>query len=77
MISRVLLLVLFFSTKESFKQFTEFFNNTQVFHPIYSMLYTVNLGLRDCVGLSQIRSQILTYLPHFLYNVWYICKVKI
>ena len=30
----------------------EFFNNTQVFRPMYLMLYTVNLGLCDYVPLS-------------------------
>ena len=58
MISRVLLLVPSFTTKEVFKKLQIFFNNTQVFHPLYSMLYTVNLGLRDCVGFLQIRSHI-------------------
>ena len=44
MISRFLLLALSF-TKKEFKKFLIFFNNMQVFHPMYSMLYTVNLGL--------------------------------
>ena len=61
MISRVLLLVPSF-TKKALKKFTKFFNNTQVFHPMYSMLYTVNLGLCDCVGFSQIRSRMSIYL---------------
>ena len=59
MISRVLLLVPSFSKKEAFKKFMEFFNNTQVFHPMYSMLYTVNLGLCDYVLFSQIRSHMV------------------
>ena len=54
----ILLLVPYFTKKEAFKKFTEFFNNTQVFHPLYSMIYTVNLGLHDCVGFLQIWSHI-------------------
>ena len=34
----------------------------QVIHPMYSMLYTVNLGLCDCVGFSQIQSHIVAAL---------------
>ena len=59
MILRFLLLVPYFTKKETFKQFMEFFNNTQVFHPMYSMLYNVNLGLCNYVPFSQIWSQIL------------------
>ena len=40
----------------------EFFSNMQVFHPMYSMLYTVYLGLCDYVPFSQIRSHILKVL---------------
>ena len=58
-ISRFLLLVSSFTKKEGLKKFTEFFNNTQVFHPMYSMLYTVNLGLCDYVPVLQIRSQFI------------------
>ena len=32
----------------------------QVFHLLYSMLYTENLGLHDCVWFLQIRSQLFT-----------------
>ena len=56
MISRFLLLVPCFTKKEGFKKFMEFFNNTQVFHLMYSMLYTVNFGLCDYVPFSQILS---------------------
>ena len=28
----------------------------QVFHPLHSMLHAENLGLRNCVGFSQIQS---------------------
>ena len=59
MISRFLLLVPSFTTKEVFKQFMEFFNNMQMFHQLFSMLYTGNLDLRYCVGFLQIRSHIL------------------
>ena len=59
MISRFLLLVPSFTKKEAFKIFMEFFNNTQIFHPLFSMLYTGNLGLCYCVGFLQIWSQIL------------------
>ena len=62
MISRFLLLVPSFTKKEGLKKFTEFFNNMQVFHPMYSMLYTVNVGLCDYVPFSQIRSHIMIIL---------------
>ena len=57
-------------SKEGLKNFTEFFNNTQVpvFHPIYSMLYTVNLGLCDYVPFSQIQSHISKHLTiHYVF----------
>ena len=63
MISRFLLLVSSFTKKEAFKQFTNFFNNTQIFHPLFLMLYTGNLGLRYCVGFLQIQSHIGCYVP--------------
>ena len=47
----------------------EFFNNTQVFHPMYSMLYTVNLGLCDYVPFSQIRSHMQVFHP--MYSILY------
>ena len=63
MISRLLLLVPSFTKKEAFKKFKSFFNNMQIFHPLFSMLhYTGNLGLRYCVGFSQIQSQLCTVL---------------
>ena len=49
MISRVLLLVPSFTMKERLKNLQNFFNDTQVCHPMYSMLYSVNLGLREYV----------------------------
>ena len=36
-----------------------------VFDPLYSMLYTVNLGLHDCVGVSQIQSHISQIELHY------------
>ena len=45
MISRSVFLVPSFTTKEAFKKLAEFFNNMQVFHPLYSILYTVNFRL--------------------------------
>ena len=59
MISRLLLLVPSFTKKEGLKNLQIFFNNTQVFHPMYSVLNTVNLGLCDYVPFSQIRSHIV------------------
>ena len=65
--SRFLLLVPFFIKKEALKSLRNFFNNTQVFHQLYSMLYTVNLGLHNCVGFLQIRSHLISqYLLIFL-----------
>ena len=61
MISRFLLLVLSVTKKKALTNFTEFFNHTQIFHPLYSMLCTVNLGLRDSVGFLQIRSQLIVW----------------
>ena len=49
MISRFLLLDYFFNKKNAFINLQNFFNNTQIFYPLYSTLYTVKLGLRDCV----------------------------
>ena len=37
MISRFVLLVPSFTKKEAFKKFTDFFNYTQIFHPMFSM----------------------------------------
>ena len=59
MVSRILLLVPSFTKKEGLKNLWNFFNNTQVFHPMYLMPYAVNLGLCDYVPFSQIWSQIL------------------
>ena len=59
MISRFLVLIPSFTKQEGLKEYTEFFNNMQVFHPMYSMLYTVNLGLCDYVPFSQIWSHML------------------
>ena len=56
--SRILLIVPSFTKKEGFKKLMEFFNDMQVFHPLYSMRYTVNLNLHDCVGFSRIQSHI-------------------
>ena len=43
----------------------EFFNNMQVFHSMYLMLYIVNLGLCDYVPFSQIWSRMVA-----LYSCW-------
>jgi len=49
MMSRFLLLRPSFTKKEMFKRFTEFFQQYANLHPMYSMLYTANLGLCDYV----------------------------
>ena len=56
MISRYLLVVIGSFFKDNLRNF---FNNTQVFYPMYSMLYTVKLGLCDYVPFSQIWSHIV------------------
>ena len=62
MISRFLLLVPSFTKKEGLNFLFEIFNDTQVFPPMYSMLYTVNLGSCDYVPFSQIRSHIIVVI---------------
>jgi len=54
--NRFLLLCPFFTKKEIFKKFTEFFQQYANMHPMYSMLYTANLDLCDYVLFSQVRS---------------------
>ena len=61
MISRFILLVPSFTKKEGFKNLRNFFNNTQAFHPMYSMLHTVNLGLCDYVPFF---ADLVTYARH-------------
>ena len=39
----------------------------QIFHPMFSMLYTGNSGLRYCVGFSQIRSHIVLFCKFCLH----------
>ena len=64
MISRFLLLVPSFTTKKVLKTFTGFFSNTQIFHPMFSMLYTGNLGLHYCVGIRRSGHNFgSTYIP--------------
>ena len=49
----------------------------QVFHPMYSMLYTVNVGLRDCVGFSQIWSHMKRVRPSKAWvNKCTSCEIK-
>ena len=70
MISKFILLDPFFTplrTKRS-KKFTLFKNNMQVhISPIVFNAYSIaNSGLRDCVGYSQIQSQLSN--EHFMYS---------
>jgi len=58
MMSRFLLLRHSFTKKETLKKFPEFFQYTNI-HPMYSMLYTANLGLCDYVLFSQIWSHLV------------------
>jgi len=57
LMSRFLLLRPSFTKKEMFKKFVELFQQYANIHSMYSMLYTVNLGLCDYALFSQIRSQ--------------------
>ena len=57
MISRFLMVSPFLHEERGVKNFMKYSNDTQVFHPIYSMFYIVNLDLCDYVPFSQIRSQ--------------------
>ena len=60
--SRFLLLCPSFTKKEMFKKFTEFFQQYAIMLPMYSMLYTANLGMRDYVLFSQIWSHMICCL---------------
>ena len=61
MISRVLLLVPSFTKKKAFKNLWIFKNNTQVFHPMYSMLYNSKFRLAE---LCRVFADLVTYIKY-------------
>jgi len=54
------------TTNKVFKTIMWFFNDTHVFHPLYSMLHTVNLGLHDCVGSVDLITNVFDFQIMFL-----------
>ena len=69
MISRFLL-VPSFTMNGVFKSLQNFFNNTQIFHQLFSIFYSGKLGLRYCAGFLQIQSHMIRKLnsqKHIMY----------